>query len=95
MGFHFTAAGTVDEVRDQVRHATQSGQDPTQLEAVRHLVFGELDAWPRSPRSGYDAGVLIEVRGSDNPTLRYLNLTIRPLLLPKPGSDARPDESGH
>lgn len=90
--FSLTAAGTVEQVRSQVRHATHHGEDAAQVEAVRLLILEELDCWPESDRRGYDAGVLVEVTGHRDRRSHALQLTIRPLFLPKSGSDERPVE---
>lgn len=86
------AAGTVEQVQSQVRHATQQGEDASQLQAVRELILSELDNWPESDRRGYDAGVLVELNGYRDARGAHLRLEIRPLFLPKPGSDEPPEE---
>lgn len=87
-----TAAGTVEQVRAQITHATQHGEDSTQINAVRELILAELDTWPESDRAGYDAGVLVEVNAHRDKRSQALQLSIRPLFLPRAGSDEPPTE---
>lgn len=90
--FSLVAAGSVEQVRSQVTHATHHGEDAAQINAVRELILAELEAWPESDRRGYDAGVLVELSGQGDQRSRYLKLEIRPLFLPKPDSDESPHE---
>lgn len=94
MSFLFTAAGTVAQVRQQIAHAVESGDDRTQINALQQFVEGELERWPASQRRGFESGVLVEAHGNHDGRGRYLSLSLRPLLLPKQGSDNPPEHGG-
>jgi hypothetical protein len=95
MSFNIVAAGTIEQVMSQIRHAVNYGdQDSDQLETVREYLLSQLDTWPPNPRRGYEPAALVEVRGHTDRFGPHLTLKVRPLSLPAPGSDQPPAEHG-
>lgn len=95
MAFTIVAAGTIEQVQRQIRHAVNYGEhDNHQLEALREFVLSELDNWPPNPRRGYEPAVLVEARGHTDRFGPHLTLSVRPLSLPAANSDQPPAEHG-
>lgn len=90
MSFTLLAAGTLEQVRRQVRHAVNFGTDSSQLDELRDYLLDQLKSWPTNPRLGYDGGLLIEAAGHRDGESGYLTLKIRPVPIPQEGTDVRP-----
>lgn len=76
MSFSIQAAGKVADVIEQVK-AHKFYPDTSQADAVREFLLSELQQW--SPDSQY--GVVVEVSGHHDSTVRNLNLVMRPIYI--------------
>lgn len=90
MSFTLLAAGTIEQVRRQVRHAVNFGVDSSQLDELREYLLAQLEHWPASHQPGYDNGLMVEASGHQDKLNGYLTLKIRPLQIPQEGTDVRP-----
>lgn len=80
MSFAFSAAGTIDGAKAQIRAVEDHySNDTSQLEAVKLFILSELEKWPENPHASN--GVLIEASGHHDHLSRSLNISMRPLQL--------------
>lgn len=90
MSFGFEAAGTVDQVRDQLDvqlEATRryGGEPDSQATAVATLVRAELDAMPDAPPT-HERGAHVTASGHADGNGRNFTVTVRTLTLPRKDS---------
>lgn len=82
MSFAFTAAGTTDQVREQLAAAQLHGGDTSQADKVLAFLLSEVDAWPKCSFPGKVAGLIVEASGHHDTAHRSVSVSMRTLWLP-------------